>query len=117
LPHLAKESRDAAHVAAEETHPADEIGVQLTRVRRLGARVVVQTGSEDVLLGTSTPAVSLLGREGLAVVRLQVTVLSAAVPVKVTLQERVDGAQPCFDNLGVYQLVVRSAVLVLGLVE
>ena len=56
-------------------HDADQrqqVDVQLARVRRLRARVVVPPARQAVRLGAAAAAVGLLSREGLTVVRLDV---------------------------------------------
>ncbi|KAJ6264706.1 hypothetical protein Dda_0856 [Drechslerella dactyloides] len=70
-----------------------DVDVQLARVRRLRARVVVDAASEAVSRGAAAPAVGFLCREGLAVVGADFAGLGVAEPEVLSAEQRVDAAQ------------------------
>jgi hypothetical protein len=78
---------NALDSTGHHAHPADEVDMQLARVRRLSARVVIKARGENVLRGSAAPTVSFLGGEGLAIVALDVARLRLSEPEVVTFDE------------------------------
>ena len=70
----------------QQSHPREQVDMQLAWVRRLRPRVVVEAAGEAVCLGATAPAVRLLGREGSTLVRLDVSVLRLAEPAVLAAQ-------------------------------
>ena len=60
--------------------------MQLARVRRGRAWIVVEPGGEDVLWSASTPAVRFSSGKGITVVGFEIAGLGAAEPLILALQ-------------------------------
>ena len=81
---------DSAHRPSHHAHPADQVRVELTWMRRLRPWVVVQAGSQNVSFGAASPSVGFFGGKGFAVIGIDVTPLGSAKPEIVPFQERIE---------------------------
>ena len=84
-----EENSNFLHRSREERHPARQVDVQLSQVGRNSSRIVVETGSQDMICRSTSPSITFDTRSRSSSVLSDLTPLRRAEPVVVELEFRV----------------------------